>query len=125
MVAISQPGAGSTVNANSMSISGTATDALTTDNVVVYYLINASNTVTSPPATPAAVTADWTKAEGGSAWFHSANLIGLGEGTNYVHVLAFDELGNRSDLAHRNFIRDTGPPTLFNWLESLAVKLMV
>jgi hypothetical protein len=117
VVSISQPTVDFPVNSNNLSISGTAVDALLPTTVEAYYLVDANDTVTTPPATVSAATgAGWTKAAGGSSWYHNADITGLSEGTNYVHVIAFDELGNASQqVADRSFVKDTGPPTIESW----------
>ena len=120
VVTIVDPVEGADVSGLSVYISGTAPDAYTADGTQVWYHINALDpdvTSTPAPANPAAAQgAGWILASGGTSWSHNADLTDfIGEGDRWLHVIAFDRLGNTSGVVNRKFNIDNAPPQIDEW----------
>jgi hypothetical protein len=88
-------------------------------DVAVFYKYDISPTAApvSPPVfgTPPTLS-DWTYA-GGTTWYKNVDMTSLlgTEGTYYLHVVAYDTVGNPSDVESRFFTVDTAPPYMDNW----------
>ena len=92
-VAITSPVSNITIDSNSYTISGTASDAGGIDGV--YFSRNASPAV---------------KIGSGATWF--TNVTGMAEGANTIVVYAKDAAGNQSTTASRLIMVDTGAPVI-------------
>ncbi|MFP3041479.1 Ig-like domain-containing protein [Treponema primitia] len=119
VVSVVDPAAGFTVGGSTVSISGTAVDALTPEGVTVWYVIDESPVI-AIPGTPTAgdppTLAGWNLANGGSGWNKSAAIPAGNEGNHYVHVIGYDKLGNKSAvIQNRQFFVDTNPPQINSW----------
>jgi hypothetical protein len=113
------------VNGDTLAIFGTANDALSPANLSVFYHINSSSAATLPngawdssnPTTHPDTS--WTRA-GGTTWGQNVVMSSVStEGSYYLHVIAYDAVGNYSAFSPpHQFYVDLNPPYMGNWSTS-------
>ncbi|WP_026043418.1 Ig-like domain-containing protein [Treponema primitia] len=119
VVSVTDPAPGFSLSGSTLSISGTAVDALIPEGATVWYVID-GNPAIAVPGTPTntepPALAGWNLANGGSGWNKNTAIPTGNEGNHYVHVIAYDKLGNRSaEIQNRQFFVDTNPPRINSW----------
>jgi hypothetical protein len=106
VLVFNSPDDGSTVSGSTVTIGGTAIDALTFNGVTVWYVIDGNTGITAPAAPPSGdplVLAGWTRADGSADWYKHAAISNATEGLLYVHAIAYAQLGNKSNLTPKPF----------------------
>ncbi|AEF84647.1 hypothetical protein TREPR_2079 [Treponema primitia ZAS-2] len=125
VVTISTPTAGIGIGDTTLRISGTNLDALSEPDAV-WYTIDGNPLYSGTKPSPTSVSPFnivWHKIDPG--WVDpTASTPGGAEGVRYLHVFAYDRLGNESvDIVDRQFYLDTAPPVIDHF-QSLDTTLI-
>ncbi|WP_010263610.1 Ig-like domain-containing protein [Treponema primitia] len=123
---ITEPAGTPPVGGTTVYISGKAIDALNPSGVTVWYVIDGNPTIgvpTSPPSGSPLALSGWSRALGSADWSQNAPVSGA-EGIRYVHVIAYDSLGNPSSVESASFYVDIYPPQINNFVFTSGITII-